>query len=221
MILFDSNIKQVDEDDTLVTPKQSTSKMQKELFPNEHGILIKTEDHDDTDDKKQSVNTPTAKKSLLNGPRTPTPFKNALNEIRKIHGQTYVPSSPNGLVEDITEIMEKERQQDSTMDSVYETDSSAIAQTAQQDNDANASVSNPKRLTYEEADSNQQQQKKAKKSLESTWNTTTTATTEESDEFPYLVETPVSFSIWFINYNLQTSFNKEKKMNFDLIIPVI
>lgn len=160
--------------------------MSKELFPNEaQGITIKTEAPTE-DDTKQTLNTPNAK-SALNGPRTPTPFKNALNEIRKIHGQPYIPSSPNGLVEDITEIMNKERQQDSTMDSVYETDSSAIAPLAQPENEPPPSVSNPKRLTYEESDVNQQQ-KKAKKSLESSWNTTN----EESEDFPYLVETPVS-----------------------------
>lgn len=159
--------------------------MSKELFPNEaQGIIIKTEASTE-DDTKHTLNTPNAK-SALNGPRTPTPFKNALNEIRKIHGQPYIPSSPNGLVEDITEIMNKERQQDSTMDSVYETDSSAVAPLVQPENEAPTSVSNPKRLTYEESDVNQQQ-KKAKKSLESSWNTTN----EESEDFPYLVETPV------------------------------
>lgn len=188
----------MDEDgdnDTLVTPKANSAKMQKELFPNSD--YIKQEEPDDADDKKTSVNTPKAKMSLLNGPRTPTPFKNALNEFRKIRGQSaYVPSSPNGLVEDITEIMNKERQQDSTMDSVYETDSSVVAQNVQPDTESTASNSNatnPKRLTYEEADTSQQQStKKAKKSLESTWNTTTT--TEESGDFPYLVETPVSIA---------------------------
>lgn len=168
-------------------------KMSKELFPNE-GISIKTEEPEE-DDKKQSVLTPNAKKSSLCGPRTPTPFKNALNEIRKIHGQTYVPSSPNGLVEDITEIMNKEQQQDSTMDSVYETDSSVVVQNIQNEhNVAEASSSNPKRLTYDKGDTCQQQ-KKAKKSLESTWNATT-----ESNDFPYLVETPVNICVFgFLN----------------------
>lgn len=166
-----------------------SQKMSKELFPTE-GISIKTEDAED-DDKKQSVITPNAKKSTLCGPRTPTPFKNALNEIRKIHGQTYVPSSPNGLVEDITEIMNKEQQQDSTMDSVYETDSSIVVQPIQNEKDDAATISNPKRLTYDK-DEMDQQQKKAKKSLESTWNATST----ESTDFPYLVETPVCVSVY-------------------------
>lgn len=176
-------------------------KMSKELFPNE-GISIKIEDPEEDENKKQSVLTPNDKKSSLCGPRTPTPFKNALNEIRKIHGQTYVPSSPNGLVEDITEIMNKEQQeQDSTMDSVYETDSSTVVQTIQNDPDAAAAVAsaaNPKRPTFDKGDVNQQQ-KKAKKSLESTWNATTTTTTTESNDFPYLVETPVNIC-WTLFY---------------------
>lgn len=171
-----------------MTPKQISQRMSKELFPNEQAIPIKIEEPD-RDDKKQSSITPNAKKSLLNGPRTPTPFKNALNEIRKIHGQPYVPSSPNDLVEDITEIMNKEQQQDSTMDSVYETDSSVIIQQVQTEQDT-ANVSNPKRLTYEDYDMNQHQ-KKVKKSLDNTWNTTT----DDSEEFPYLVETPVGIHI--------------------------
>lgn len=182
----------------LVTPKQEARKMSKELFPHDnHMGTIKTED--DGDDKKHSMNTPNAKNSNVLGPRTPTPFKNALNEIRKIHGQTYVPSSPNGLVEDITEIMEKEQQQDSTMDSVYETDSSIVAgaqSAVQPENDSKTGIANSKRLTYEDSDN--QQQKKAKKSLHSTWN----STADESDDFPYLVETPVSIIYTFFYLNV-------------------
>lgn len=179
--------------------------MSKELFPSEiQDVPIKSEELEEED--KKSTNTPNAKKAVLNGPRTPTPFKNALNEIRKIHGQTYVPSSPNGLVEDITEIMNKERQQDSTMDSVYETDSSIAMQT--HPDDSTIGTSNPKRLTYEEYDVNQQQ-KKAKKSLESTWN----STTDESEDFPYLVETPVGLKIFCFIYFFVFFLKIEKESN--------
>lgn len=189
--------------------------MQKELFPCDTGVTIKVEEVDEEmEHKKDSVNTPTAKKGLSNVPRTPTPFKNALNEIRKIHGKPYVPSSPNGLVEDITEIMNEEAQQDSTMESsAYDTDSRRHLGTDNETStNTNTSVNttvqnttNPKRLTYEEDDPQnqpQQQQKKAKKSLESSWstaanttantmNSTMTTTTDDSEDFPYLVETPV------------------------------
>lgn len=213
--------------------------MQKELFPRETGVAVKNEDADDADEdmeeKKDSVNTPTAKKGLSNVPRTPTPFKNALNEIRKIHGQPYVPSSPNGLVEDITEIMNEEAQQDSTMDSTYDADSNVLTSvhhqtvnessiTANTNINTNVqNVTNPKRLTYEEDDSQnqnqthpQQLQKKAKKSLESSWstaantttNTTMTTATDDSDDFPYLVETPVCVCLYFL---FIVCFKKEKK----------
>lgn len=158
-------------------------------------MSIKVED--DAEEKKTATNTPTAKKSLLSGPRTPTPFKNALDQFRKIRGQTYVPSSPNGLVEDITEIMNNERQQDNTMDSVYDTDSSVLTQNVNNDGDAagngggastSTNVTNPKRLSFDEgADASQQSMKKAKKSLDATWNSSAT-----TDDFPYVVETPVS-----------------------------
>lgn len=167
----------------MVTPKQGSQRTPKELFPRETEPIPIKKDERDEDERKQFSKTPNAKSYTLNGPRTPTPFKNALNEIRKIHGQPYVPSSPNGLVEDITEIMNKEQLQDSAMDSVYETDSSAGIQTAEPENDTVHS-SNPKRLTYEECDENHQ--KKVKKSMDNSWNTT-----DGSEDFPYLVETPV------------------------------
>lgn len=200
----------MDELDQLVTPKQTSNKMSKELFPDENSdVIIKTEEVYE-DDKKHSMNTPNAKKTLPSGPRTPTPFKNALNEIRKIHGQPYVPSSPNGLVEDITEIMNKERQQDSAMDSVYETDSSVVLQPAQSEAEPVAGVSNPKRLIYEESNTIQQQ-KKAKKSLEATWNSTTT---DESEDFPYIVETPVCgqhFFFYFLRFHKIFPFYRVKR----------
>lgn len=140
----------------------------------------------DENDKKTAIYTPKAKKSLLSGPRTPTPFKNALDEFRKIRGETYIPSSPNGLVEDITEIMNNEKQQDNTVDSVYETDCSTATQ-AQNDQ---TMVSNPKRLSFDDVDHGQNS-KKAKKSLDAAWNAEATPMSESKD-LPYIVETPVS-----------------------------
>lgn len=175
---------QKSDDDALDTPRCA---VRDHLEPNLASVKM-----EDDDDQKLSLNTPTAKKSLL-GPRTPTPFKNALDEFRKIRGQTYVPSSPNGLVEDITEIMNKERQQDNTMDSVYDTDSSVLTQNVQNESESSASnTTNPKRLSFDEgADTSQQSNKKAKKSLDATWNSSS------ADDFPYVVETPVSAAAAF------------------------
>lgn len=152
----------------------------------------------DDNDKKSAIFTPKAKKSLLTGPRTPTPFKNALDEFRKIRGETYVPSSPNGLVEDITEIMNNEKQQDNTVDSVYETDCSSTTQT--QHDQTSTMGTNPKRLSFDDVDSNGQNAKKAKKSLDAAWSSAT-ATTIESKDLPYIVETPVC-SVIYLNLHL-------------------
>ncbi|BFG00024.1 myb protein [Drosophila madeirensis] len=58
-----------------------------------------------------SIETP--QKSKI-GPRTPTPFKNALAEIgRKRDGRRYEPSSPSSLAEDLAEIIHEEQLNDS------------------------------------------------------------------------------------------------------------
>ncbi|KAH8421368.1 hypothetical protein KR009_003287 [Drosophila setifemur] len=61
--------------------------------------------------ENSSIETP--QKSAL-GPRTPTPFKNALAAIgKKRHGRRYEPSSPSSLVEDLAEIINEEQLNDS------------------------------------------------------------------------------------------------------------
>lgn len=127
-----------------------------------------------------TIETPSKfQKSLLNEPRTPTPFKNALDEFRKRRGETYIPSSPGRLVEDITEIMKKEQFEDSTIDSVYGTDLSSV-----QNPDQSTSLNcNAKRMSLDENNVTQPP-KKAKKSLESSWNHSA------HTELPFAIETP-------------------------------
>lgn len=43
------------------------------------------------------------------GPRTPTPFKNAMAALGRKHRLRYVPPSPSGLVEDLAEIIHDEQ----------------------------------------------------------------------------------------------------------------
>ncbi|KAG6451033.1 hypothetical protein O3G_MSEX006889 [Manduca sexta] len=50
-----------------------------------------------------------------NTPKTPTPFKIAMAEIGKKSGLKYEPSSPGLLVEDITEMIKREENSDSTV----------------------------------------------------------------------------------------------------------
>ncbi|XP_013101272.2 myb protein [Stomoxys calcitrans] len=67
-----------------------------------------------TDIKKElessSIETP--HKSFM-GPRTPTPFKNALAALgKKRRGERYIPPSPSSLVEDLAEIIHDEQLND-------------------------------------------------------------------------------------------------------------
>ncbi|XP_059056242.1 myb-related protein B isoform X3 [Achroia grisella] len=64
-----------------------------------------------------------------NTPKTPTPFKLAMAEIGKKSGLKYEPSSPGRLVEDITEMIKREENSDST---VHLSDS-LLSSTADQD----------------------------------------------------------------------------------------
>ena len=88
--------------------------------------------------------------------------------------------------------MKKEQFEDSTVDSVYETDSSAIPNS----NKDTTVIHNPKRLSFDSSTATAQQlsssqaPKKAKKSLESTWENSTTS------DLPYIIETPVSLDIF-------------------------
>ncbi|XP_059616057.1 myb protein isoform X2 [Phlebotomus argentipes] len=100
-------------------------------------------------------------------PRTPTPFKKALAELRRQNTDSYVPPSPGRLVEDIVEMMHKEQMQDST-DSVYEgTEASVKASTS---------------TAADESKENSQGIRKVRKSLGSAW--------ENSADIPYMAETP-------------------------------
>ncbi len=156
--------------------------------------------HDDDDD---DVDTPNKLKvnAVSMFPRTPTPFKNALHEFSKKRGETYVPSSPGCLVEDITEIMNKEKLNDSTAVVVEYKNEINISSGA-----SKVVTHNPKRLSFENAGSSSQQApRKAKKSLEAGWDSST------ASDISYLIETPVSvfFFIYFLIFEsseLITSF---------------
>ncbi|XP_068082583.1 myb-related protein A isoform X2 [Anabrus simplex] len=69
--------------------------------------------------------TPTkVRRSVLDTPRTPTPFKDALAELEKKSGAVkYMPQTPTRLVEDITEFIKKEQ---NMSDYHYDEDSSLI-----------------------------------------------------------------------------------------------
>lgn len=88
-------------------------------------------------------------------------------------------------MEDITEIMNKEKLSDSTVE--YKTENNVSSGTAK------VATHNPKRLSFENAGSSQVP-KKAKKSLEAGWDSST------ASDISYLIETPVSFMRNFLFY---------------------
>lgn len=142
------NILQKNRKSTLFTPENR-----------EYIVDIKSEVDDDYGDDSAFVRTPIkTEKDLL--PRTPTPFKKALQAIGKRRGETsLVPPSP-GTVQDIDEIMNNDCE-----DSVYATDSSNL-QTSSHDD---TGLGNKKRTALLCTKENAEPPKKAKKSLESSW----------------------------------------------------
>lgn len=70
--------------------------------------------------------------------RTPTPFKLAMAELGKKSGLRYEPSSPGLLVEDITEMIQREES-----DSTVQLNDSLLSGNAEQEG-ANIQVSNGK-----------------------------------------------------------------------------
>ncbi|KAH8349446.1 hypothetical protein KR067_012725, partial [Drosophila pandora] len=93
------------------------------------------------------------------GPRTPTPFKNALAAIgKKRHGRRYEPSSPSSLVEDLAEIINEEQLNHS--------------KTSQKNNNSNQNTTHNILLNVEKnLRSRSPHLTRARKSLLSTWTT--------------------------------------------------
>lgn len=132
---------------------------------NRYGVEIKKE-HDNS-----SLETP--HKSLL-GPRTPTPFKDALAALgKKRKGERYVPPSPSSLVEDLAEIIydeqlnETQNSQNATVKSNEPTSSRAI----------------------ERENLSRQPTKKARKALSASWENDM----KVEKKMPFETETPSKF----------------------------
>lgn len=82
--------------------------------------------------------------------------------------------------------MKKEQFEDSTVDSVYETDTSVVQPTK----DTTKMAHNPKRLSFDNTIKPEHSvPKKAKKSLESSWDHSA------ASGLPFMIETPVSFKL--------------------------
>ncbi|XP_017966257.1 myb protein [Drosophila navojoa] len=122
-----------------------------------------------------SIETP--HKSLI-GPRTPTPFKNALAAIgKKLDGRSYVPSSPSSLAEDLAEIISEEQLNESEINTIKaENRCVNISNTECSNTRANISPRSPA-------------PKRARKSLLPSWN----VNISQYEKKPFETETPSKF----------------------------
>ncbi|CAG4944968.1 unnamed protein product [Parnassius apollo] len=101
-------------------------------------------------------------------PKTPTPFKIAMAELGKKSGLKYEPSSPGLLVEDITEMIQREENSDSTV----QLNDSMLSSTADQDA-ANAQVNDSGIGSARRGKENVPAHKRARKALASSWGAAT------------------------------------------------
>ncbi|XP_052745259.1 myb-related protein A isoform X3 [Bicyclus anynana] len=124
-------------------------------------------------------------------PKTPTPFKMAMAEIGKKSGLKYEPSSPGLLVEDITEMIKREENSESTV----QLSDSMLSGTADQEMNVqvnDSGIGSGRRTAGKE---NVPSHKKARKALAHSWGAATSTPHAHSHSVPdvsFIVETPVS-----------------------------
>ncbi|XP_039959036.1 myb protein [Bactrocera tryoni] len=131
--------------------------------------------------ESSSIETP--QKSIL-GPRTPTPFKDALAALGK--KRRYIPPSPSSLVEDLAEIIHEEQVNDSNNMIIKKEN---ISSDADLTNDGS-------RSTVGGGGSTTQPTKKARKSLITSWGENvmpSMGVKHEKKPLPYETETPSKF----------------------------
>uniref|UniRef100_A0A0K8WF99 Myb protein n=1 Tax=Bactrocera latifrons TaxID=174628 RepID=A0A0K8WF99_BACLA len=131
--------------------------------------------------ESSSIETP--QKSIL-GPRTPTPFKDALAALGK--KRRYIPPSPSSLVEDLAEIIQEEQVNDSNNMIVKKEN---ISSDTDLTNDGS-------RSTVGGCGSTTQPTKKARKSLITSWGENvmpSMGAKHEKKPLPYETETPSKF----------------------------
>ncbi|XP_068624156.1 myb protein [Battus philenor] len=117
-------------------------------------------------------------------PKTPTPFKMAMAEIGKKSGLKYEPSSPGLLVEDITEMIQREENSESTV----QLNDSMLSSAA--DQDGSAQVNDSGIGSARRGKENIPSHKRARKALASTWGA---ATSTPHAHASHLVVPDVSF----------------------------
>ncbi|XP_023716949.1 myb-related protein A isoform X2 [Cryptotermes secundus] len=121
-------------------------------------------------------------------PRTPTPFKNALAELEKNGGIVkYMPQSPTGLVEDLTEIIKKEQDMS---DSQYETDSSLLYSNQQEVHQDSGYITARRKVLLPIGKENTQPNKRIRKALAPSWSTPGNIYVPGVTDISSIVETP-------------------------------
>ncbi|XP_073834224.1 proto-oncogene like protein Myb [Musca autumnalis] len=141
--------------------------------------------------ESSSIETP--HKSFM-GPRTPTPFKNALAALgKKRRGERYIPPSPSSLVEDLAEIIQDEQLNDTSQSNkasvVVKKENIPVTRTAGGGSGSGTNSQLPPPT------------KKARKSLITSWgenimpSNTYNEVKVERKPLPYETETPSKFLI--------------------------
>ncbi|GBP37515.1 Transcriptional activator Myb [Eumeta japonica] len=148
--------------------------------------------------------TPITRRSLRTySPKTPTPFKLALAELGKKSGLNYEPSSPSLLVEDITEMIKREENSESTLQ-LNDSMLSASAEGAGNDGlmAHDSGIGSLKRRTSDIQGKENTlppttQHKRARKALANSWGGATTSTPHSDasratlvPDVSFIVETP-------------------------------
>ncbi|XP_067640162.1 myb protein [Eurosta solidaginis] len=131
--------------------------------------------------ESSSIETP--HKSIL-GPRTPTPFKNAMAALGK--KRSYVPPSPSSLVEDLAEIIHAEQVNDSNNIAIKKENISSDADMTNSDMSKSTNTTS----------SAMQPTKKARKSLITSWGENvmpSAGVKPEKKSLPFETETPSKF----------------------------
>nr|CAD7401193.1 unnamed protein product [Timema cristinae] len=134
--------------------------------PNHMLILSEKHSHNRLSEKDHCTPTKMRRSLLDSMPRTPTPFKDALMEFGAVK---YMPQTPTRLVEDITEIIKKEQQDQS--DSQYETDTSLLGSSGQDYLHDSGYMTVKRKTNYASGKENAQPNKKARKALAPSWST--------------------------------------------------
>ncbi|XP_047539355.1 myb protein isoform X1 [Vanessa atalanta] len=130
--------------------------------------------------------TPGGSQLKSNTPKTPTPFKIAMAEIGKKSGLKYEPSSPGLLVEDITEMIQREGNSESTV----QLNDSMLSSTA--DQEANVQVNDSGIGSGRRGKENVPAHKRARKALAHSWGATSTPHAHLAlvPDVSFIVETP-------------------------------